>query len=141
MSGKKRRNYIRRRPQFYFDVDADLVSEETFTPEGPNHPRMVFRAPTWGDVEEAASLADSRDDDYGDGHLLLVMCLEEARGDFALCLHVATRDIGVWPAELNDRLGMLKKLAAPDMTRLATFVSELASPTEEEAGESDAPAA
>jgi len=140
MSGKKR-NYIRRRPQFYFDVDADLVSEETFTAEGPNHPRMVFRAPTWGDVEEASSLADSRKDGFGDGHLLLVMCLEEIRGDFSLCLHMATRNIVDWPEDLDDRLGMLKKLAAPDMTRLATFVSELASPTEEEAGESDAPAA
>jgi hypothetical protein len=134
------RTYIRRKPQFYFDVDAELVSDESFTPEGPNHPRIVFRAPTWGDVEEASSMSDGRDDGFGDGHLLLVMCLEEARGDFSLCLHRSTRGIGDWPDEVEDRLPLLKRLAAPDMTRLAEFVSELASPTEDEAGESVAPA-
>ena len=137
MSSK--RNYLRRKPQFYFDVDADLVSEDTFTVCGPTHPRMVFRAPTWGDVEEASKMADA-DDSYGEGHILLVMCFEEARGDFNLCVHKATRDMGEWPDEVIDRLPLMKKIAAPDMTRLAEFVSYLASPTEDEVGESNAPA-
>lgn len=92
-------------------------------------------------MEEASSLADSRKDGFGDGHLLLVMCLEEIRGDFSLCLHMATRNIVDWPEDLDDRLGMLKKLAAPDMTRLATFVSEARLAHRGRSGESDAPAA
>ena len=138
-SNNHKRRYLRKKPQFYFDIDADLVSEETFTCEGPSHPRMIFRAPTWGDVEEASALAE-QGSDYGEGHLLMVMCLEEMRGDFDLCLHRATRSIGDWPEGLQERLPMLKKIAAPDMSRLADFVSRLVSPTEEEAGESDAPA-
>jgi hypothetical protein len=135
-----KRSYLKRRPQFYFDVDADLVTEDSFTPEGPTHPRIIFRAPTWGDVETAALLAEDHEG-YGEGHLLLVMCLEEARGDFSLCLHRSSREIANWPEEVGDRLPMLKKMAAPDMSRLAEFVSKLASPTEQQAGESDAPAA
>ena len=123
----------------YLDLDGDILPEE-FTDEGPKHPCIYFRAPTWGDSDEAAELA--ADSEYSYGHWLIAMCASGVGGDFALCLHEATRGVAnhPWPDEPGARLTVLKGFAAPDLRAAVQFVNALSNPSSDEVGESVAPA-
>ena len=132
-----KRTYIQRKPRFYLDVDGDEIPND-FKAEDSTHPRVYFRAPTWGDRDASIEAGES-EDSMGMGMELLARCLDSTGGDFALCLHEGTRAFTV-PDSIEDRVGALKALALPDLTSLIGYVHELCSPTTEEAGESDAPA-
>ena len=132
MSSK--RIYRKRRLRLYLDVDADALPAD-FQDEDSAHPRVYFRAPTWGDLEESAE-----HDDVAQGIWLLAACMTGVGGDFGLCLHEGTRSLS-HPEDLDERIKALRGVAVPDLARLAGYVGELASMSGTEAGESGAAAA
>jgi hypothetical protein len=132
-----KRQYIQRRPRYYLDVDADLIPSD-FAAEDSNHPRVYMRAPTWGDRDAAYEHADA-DDGIGIGIALLARCLDSIGGDFGFCLHPSTRDFVV-PDGLDERIAALRTLGIPDLAGLTNHIEVLCSPSEEQVGESVAPA-
>ena len=131
-----KRIYRKRRLRLYLDVDADLLPAD-FADEDSAHPRVYFRAPTWGDLEESA-------EDHGDvaqGIWLLAACITGTGGDFSLCLHEGTRSLGDVSGDIDERVKALRTVAVPDISRMAGYVGDLASMSGKEAGESVAAAA
>jgi hypothetical protein len=131
-----KRIYRKRRLRLYLDVDEGKLSDD-FKDEDSSHPRVYFRAPTWGDLHEAQDHGENADEA---GQWLIALCMTGVGGDFGLCLHESTRALE-YNDDLDDRLSSIKTIAAPDMMLLAGFVGDLASLSSAELGESSAAAA
>lgn len=131
-----KRIYRKRRLRLYLDVDEAKLSSD-FRDEDSSHPRVFFRAPTWGDLNEAQEHGETADES---GQWLIALCMTGVGGDFGLCLHEPTRSLDPLPDDVDERIAALRQIATPDLQLLAGFVGDMARLSSAELGESSAPA-
>ena len=132
-----KRIYRKRKLRLYLDVDADKLPDD-FKDEDSSHPRVYFRAPTWGDLHESQDHGETADEA---GQWLIALCLSGVAGDFGLCLHEATASLATLPEDVDERIKALRAIATPDLMLMAGYVGDLASMSSANLGESSAAAA